>query len=336
MIYLIFLHISLCLFLFISANQNHTATQISVEIESLDNTTFILYYNLTTDYPYYLTFRLFEHEAIKYGLFPATHRYEYKSLKIFNQSGSSAESVDLFVICFHFLRRSDDIEIQCKDLRVVKTDFEILPTYKPLFVPLMYALSILMLLPMMIQHRHHKRKQLLERRKQLRRLSLTISPDNPDLLTDIVEKGHVNVKKIPIQIELVSLPPKQVLEDIDDNDNVTYTLQTIRSSIENSDENDDDNGPSISADECIAHLLNNIPWKSHLHQHSPMISSVNRQPRDVLCEQQVPVITILTDRDVDEEEQDDGSNDKRPILKPKPHHTVELFITNPVYTDADI
>ncbi|UJR13995.1 hypothetical protein I4U23_000995 [Adineta vaga] len=325
MIYFFLIYLSLYLIISISGNPNRTSTQISANIEYLNETTLIVYYNLTANYSYYLTFRQFEHEHIKYGLFPATYRYEQRYVKIFNQSNTLEEFVQLFIICFHFLRQFNDIDIQCKDLRLLNTDQEHLPSYKPLFVPLMYVLSILMLLPMIMHRRHHKRAELIERRKQLRRLSLSIAPDNPDLLTQMVENGQFNFKNIPIQIELVSLPTtKTILDDIDDNDNVTFTLQERQRCTENTD----DDEPGITADDCIAHLLDNTPWSSHRIQQSPMMSSIKRESRDVLREQQIPIITILSN--------DDDSDDKRPILRFDDHQTVDLYTANPTHEETDV
>ncbi|CAF4111919.1 unnamed protein product, partial [Adineta steineri] len=343
MLYFIIIYFSSSIVLLISGNENKTINQLSVNIDYTDNNTWILYYNLTTNYSYYLTFRLFEHEQIKYGLFPATYRYQQNSIQIFQQFNSSNKLFYLFIICFHFIHYVNDIDIQCKDIfksnnNSNESDIEYLPTYKPMFVPLMYALSILMLLPVIIQHRRHKRAQIHARRKQIRRLSITLSQDNPNLLAEIVENESRSFKKIPIEIELVSLPStKTMLDDIDDNDNVTFTLKKLRpfteKYIDDYDEDDinESEEPSINADDCIAHLLDNTPWNSYLIDQSPMISSGKRQTSDVFKAQHSPIMTTFPNHS-----HDDDDNDQLPILKPHAHHTIDLFRSNPTYTESDV
>jgi len=295
--------------------------EIIVNIEYEKNNTFIFSYNLTTNYSYYLTFRLFEHEQIKFGLFSPS--FKQNSFQIYNQYYSSTTLVYLFIICFHFIRQLNDIDIQCKDIRLLKIDqTKSLPSYKPLFVPMMYALSILMLLPVIIQHRRRKRAQLIERQKQLGRLSLTISQDNPEILSKIVDNKKIKFKKIPIQIELVSLPSsKTILDDIDDNDNVTFTLQKLRPFADKSDEDEDESG--VTADDCIAHLLNNTPWSSSLTQQT----SVERDSMDMLNEQHSPMITTFYGTEED---------DQQSLLESNVHSTIDLFKINPAFMESDV
>jgi hypothetical protein len=284
--------------------------EIIVNIEYGENNTFIFFYNLTTNYSYYLTFRLFEHEQIKFGLFSPS--FKQNSFQIYNQYYSSTTLVYLFIICFHFIRQLNDIDIQCKDIRLLKTEQtkSHLPSYKPLFVPMMYTLSILMLLPVIIQHRRHKQAQLIERQKQLRRLSLTINQDNKEILSNIVENRKIKFKKIPIQIELVSLPlSKTILDDIEDNDNVTFTIQNLRTF---ADKSDDESG--VTADDCIAHLLNNTPWSSSPSQQTLIERDSN--------EQHVPMITTFYGN-----EDDQQSN---------LHSTIDLFRINPAFMESDV
>jgi hypothetical protein len=292
--------------------------ELIVNLEYGENNTFIFSYNLTTNYSYYLTFRLFEHEQIEFGLF--SPKYQENSFQIYNQYDSSTTLFYLFIICFHFIRRLNDIDIQCKDIRLLKeTDQNKshIPSYKPLFIPMMYALSVLMLLPVIIQHRRRKKALLVQRQTQLRRLSLTISQDNPDILSKIVENGKINFKKIPIQIELVSLPStKTIFDDIDDNDNVTFSLQNQPLI----NEHDDESG--VTADDCIAHLLNNTPWNS-CSTPQPLIET---DSMDILKEQYVPMITTF----------DDNEDDQQPILKSDIHCTLDLFRTNPTFIESDV
>lgn len=315
MFYWIFLSFSLY---FVSGNN------LNVNIEYGNNNTFIFSYNITTNYSYYLTFRLFEHEQIKFGLFHPSERAN--KFPISNSYNTSTTLFYLFIICFHFIRPINDLDIQCKDIRLLKyqPNKSHLPSYKPLFVPLMYALSVLMLLPVIIQHRRRKQAQLIERRKQLRRLSITIAQDNPNILSNFVENGNINLKRIPIQIELVSLPSiKTILDDIDDNDNITYALRNLPTSIIEHDENDDDDDVGVTADDCIAHLLNTTPWNSNT---IPQISA-SAYSMNILQEQQFPMITKFFD---------DDDDDRRSISRSNTHSTVDLYRSNPAFIESDV
>jgi hypothetical protein len=179
----------------------------------------------------------------------------------------------------------------------------------------MYALSILMLLPVIIQHRRHKQAQLIKRQKELRRLSLTILQDNPN----IIENGSINFKKIPIQVELVSLPStKTILDDIDDNDNVTFTVQKSRSF---SNKYDGDEKSGVTADDCIAHLLNNTPW----HSCSTQQKSIEKDSMDMLKEQHIPMIATFY-----------GDDQQQPVLKSNTHCSIDLFRSNPGFMETDV
>jgi hypothetical protein len=299
---------------------------LSVKIEYGENDTFILSYNLSTNYSYYLTFRLFEHEQIKFRLCLPTYQYKQYSIQIPNHYDLKT---DLFIICFHFIRQFNDIDIQCIDIRSSKPDQfasldENQPSYKPLFVPMMYALSVLMLLPVFIQHRRHKRAQLIKRRKELRRLSITITQDNPNIVSHIVANGNINLKKIPIQIELVSLPLKRT--NLEDNDNVTFTFEKLQPFFDNYDDDEDESG--ITADDCIAHLLNNTPWTSSLIEQSPTISLVKRNSVPASEEEYAPMKTTFNNN-VDDD-------DRQPILKSNAYCTVNLFRTNPAFIESDV
>jgi hypothetical protein len=320
MFYFITIYLSSYLLLLISGNETKTSDKLIVHIEYKGNDTFILYYNLTTDYSYYLTFRLFEQEQMKFGLFSPTYRYRQNSIKIVNQDNSPKELFYLFIICFHFMRQLNDIDIQCKDMRLLKTDQtqsdrKYLPTYKPLFIPMMYALSILMLVPVIIQHRRYKQEQLIERQKQLRRLSLRISQDDPTILSQIIENGNINLKKLPIEIELPST--KTIFDD--DNDNITFTLEKLRPFIEKYDNEES----GFTADGCIAHLLDNTPWNSYPTERSPPISLAKRDSN----EQYLPMIGTFYNNDDD---------DQQPIIKSNAYDTVDFFRSNPAFSESDV
>jgi hypothetical protein len=313
-----FIYLLSYLVLSISGNENKTINKLTVNISYGLNNTFILYYNLTTNHSYYLTFRLFENKQIKFGLFPPTYRYQQNSMKIPNRYNASAESFYLFIICFYFLRQSNDIDIQCKDIRLLKTNQnksqkEFLPSYKPLFVPMMYLLNIIMLLPVIIQHRRRRQILLIETRKQLRRLSLAIAQDNPNILS-----RNLNLKTIPIQIELVSLSTKKKLLDvIDDNDNVTFTLQKLPPFI--NEESD------FTADDCIAHLLNSAPWTSSSIHHPPMICS---NSAELFSELHIPMMTKVYG--------DNDDDDQQSNLESNPHYKLPLFNSNPAFIESDV
>ena len=204
---------------FVRSNAN---SDLNINIQYRGNETVILFYNLTTNYSYYITFRSFGNEQSKFGLFSPTKGFKEYTIEI----PYPYSTIDLLIICFHFLRPNNDLDIQCYDRRIVKSYEIFLPSYNPLFVPMMYALSVLMLLPVIIQNHRRKKALVLQRRKELRRLSVSISRDkqNPKrnivqkLLAQIMEDGKINYKNIPIDIELVSAPStKIILDDLEDN-----------------------------------------------------------------------------------------------------------------------
>jgi hypothetical protein len=296
-----------------------SGSNLFVDIEYGDNQTFIIYYNLTTNYSYYVTYRLFEHKQIKSGLFSSKIR-ENKFL-ISNQYDTPTTLVYLFIICFHFIRRLNDIDIQCEDIRLLKLDPQksILPTYKPLFVPMMYALSILMLLPVIIQHRRRKHAAFIKRRSQLRHLSISISHDNPDILSKFVEHGTLNLKNMPIELELISSPTtRTTLNEVDSNDNVTYKLRKSRVYFDTyKQEENDDEQSAITADDCIAHLINSTPWNSTLTNRV----SLNSDSMDVLQEQYIPMMRKFY-------------NTERG--KRQSHDTINFFRSNPAFIESDV
>ncbi|CAF0999115.1 unnamed protein product [Rotaria sordida] len=298
--YLTIIYLSSYLILLISGNENKSSRILTINIKYGKNDTFILNYNLTTNYPYYLTFRLFEHEQRKFGLYPPTYQYQQNTIEIFNQYNISKELFYLFIICFYFIRPLNDIDIQCKDIRLLKTNETNFkdghrPSYKPLFVLVMYILCFVMILPVIIQHRRRKMAQLVARRKQLRRLSIKISQDHPDILSQIIQRGHIDLTKIPLEMEDTSLlSPNAYADDIDDHEYVSFTIPKRKLSFSkyNHDESD------VTADDCVAHLLNNTPWNSSLTQQpTKSILRKNRSPSETLEEQSVPMLTLSYDND---------------------------------------
>ncbi|CAF1102040.1 unnamed protein product [Rotaria sp. Silwood1] len=327
MFYLSIIYLFSYLIVLTSGNENKTLHVFTANIKYGNNDKFILYYNLTTNYSYYLTFRLFEHQQIKFGLYAPTYQYQQNSIEIFNQyNNTSRELYYLFIICFYFILPLNDIDIECKDIRLLKnkesySHHEYHPSYKPLFVILMYALSILMLLPVIIQHRRRKIALLIERRKQLKRLSMSISPDNPNILSQIVENGKIDLTKLPLQIERISLPStKTFIDDMDDNDNLTFTVQNRESSIPRCDDESD-----ATVDVCIAHLLNQTPWNSSLTQQPCKSILRKRNSSEIIEEQRIPMITSTH-----------ANDDQQTILKPNVLCAKNSFNVNPILNQSGV
>src|ERR1700722_3105762 len=113
---------------------------------------------------------------------------------------------------------------------------------------MMYALSILMLLPVSIQHHRKKKALILQRQKELRRLSVTIAQDdeNPKqnfakkLLSQIIERGNIDYKTIPKDIELVSPPPSTK----------EITLENLQPFIDTNNDNNINEETGIDANDC--------------------------------------------------------------------------------------
>lgn len=279
------------------------ANQLIVTIDYGDNDTLILYYNLTTNSSYYLTFRVFEQEQIKFDLFSSD--IQENTLQITYEHHSDNSLPYLFIVCFHFLHRLNEIDIQCKDINLIKSESIpiSLPSYKPLFVPMMYALSVLMLLPVIIQHRRHKQVKSLERRKQIRRLSMTIVQDHPNILSNLAKRVSVNLTKLPIDVELLSIPStRTILDDL--NDDVLFTQTKPRILI-------DDYDREMTADDCIAHLLNNTPWSS--------TPTIVKDSTSVFDDQYLPMMPML-----DDTEKVNGTC------------TVDLYRLNPAFIESEV
>jgi hypothetical protein len=101
---------------------------------------------------------------------------------------------------------------------------------------------------------------------------------------------------------------------IDDND-VTFTLQKLEPFIEDYIQEES----NISADDCIAHLLDSAPWKSTSIHHPPMISSISAK---VLTEQHIPMMTRFY-----------GNDDER---RSSPHCKLNLLKSNSAFLETDV
>ncbi|CAF2987650.1 unnamed protein product [Rotaria socialis] len=89
----------------ISGNETKTFYPLTIQIKHEEKDTFNLCYNLTTNHSYYLTFRLFEHKQIKFGLLSPAYQYQERSIKLFTQYNISTESfIDLFFVFILFYR----------------------------------------------------------------------------------------------------------------------------------------------------------------------------------------------------------------------------------------
>ncbi|UJR33191.1 hypothetical protein I4U23_020646 [Adineta vaga] len=308
-------------------------------------------YNLTTNYSYYITFRAFGDVQFQFGRFLSTNKSEENSIEIFHRY-STKESYHLFIICFHFLLQFNNLDIQCKDIRLLQNDQlqsnsseDFLPSYSPLFVPMMYALSIVMLLPVIVQHHRHKKALLLKRRQTIRRLSLHIAQDdqNPqqslikNMLLQIDNNDEANYENLSIEMDGISIPMTQLNRNDVNGNNVTFTLQNLQPFIHRYDDDDDDDDDlneqsGMNADDCIAHLLDNTPWNTpHIEQPlttSLLRHSVVRDGATAIKEQHVPTIISYHD--------DDDDNDQKPILKSNKQSTKSFYRTNRVFFESDV
>lgn len=282
MLYTIFISLLCFVISLISASEIHSknSTVLAVDVKYGIENTFIVQYNLTTSYSYYVTFRQFEHQQIKLGLFSPTFQHQEYSFKISNQHNTSSESFYLFIVCFYFTLPLNDIDIHCKDIRLLKNDYidsshEHHASYKPLFVILMYALSILVILPVAAQHHYRKKALILAREKELKRYSLTIGGDTTNILSKLAENGGVNSTAVPVQ--LTQLPSTSTLtndmDDMDDYERLSFTVPNLHLS---TNRENVDNESDATAIDCIAHVLNNTPWNSSF---SPPKSNINRRQK---------------------------------------------------------
>ncbi|CAF1415085.1 unnamed protein product [Adineta ricciae] len=331
----------------LSKNQTKTINIFNIDINYEENDTIILVYNLTTKYSYYITFRAFEDVQFQFGLFSSTNKSEKNLLEIVHHY-SSSEPYYLFIVCFHFLQ-FNDLDIQCRDIRLlnvrqvesnISKDF--LPSYSPLFVPMMYALSVVMLLPVIVQHHRHKKALLLQRRQTLRRLSMQIADGDQipqqDLLKNILlqikDDGDTNYENLCMEMDTISdSVPKFNRNDLSDN-NVTFTLQNLQPFIHRHDGNDIDEQVDVNADDCVAHLLNNTPWNSSQTEH-PLSTSLSRHAfiRDSatdMKEQHIPPTVVSFHDD------DDDDSDQRPILKQNKQASRTLYKSNRVFFETDV
>ncbi|CAF1051616.1 unnamed protein product [Adineta steineri] len=330
----------------LSNNQTKITNSLNINLDYGENDTIILWYNLTTNYSYFITFREFGDEQLKFGLFLSTNnKSEEHSIEIFHQN-FTLNIRHLFIICFHFILQVNNLDIQCKDIRLFKKD-EIdpdlpevfLPSYNPLFVPMMYALSVIMLLPVIIQNHRRKKALTLQRRTTLRRLSIQIAQDdqNPQqnivkqMLSRIAENGDLTYENIPMEMKLVSdSSTKLTLDDMNDN-NVTFTLENLQPFAYDYDDNDTNEQLDVNADDCIAHLLDNTPWNTP-NSDQPLTPSLSRHPliRDsatAIKEQHVPTTIPF---------HDDDDDDLKPILITNKHPRRSLYKKNQVFFETDV
>jgi hypothetical protein len=258
--------------------QRKNSNSFHLQLLHDNNHTIRLLYNLTTNYSYYMTFRSFADRTLKFGPYSATFRPKQYSLNIVHTL-SNHDLPYLFIICFYFLLRIDELDIQCRDIRSSmihrnrsSTPADFLPTYNPLFVPLMYALSVLMLLPVIIQHHRRKKVLILQREKQLQRLSLTTVDNDIERVRSACLSTAKKPGTMSTDIELVEvLTDKMYLADIDEHVHLSFTLENLQP-YEYQCEVDTYENPrsTITADDCIAHLLDSTPWKTS-HIDSPAL-----------------------------------------------------------------
>ena len=315
-------YLSMTTFMSVAIPQNRSINPLSVLLKNGDNNTIRVFYNLTTNYSYYLTFRSFGQPAMKFGLYSPTSRAGRYSLDIAH-SYQTSETFYLWIVCFHFLLRNNGLDIQCKDIGLPKayankssSSGDFLPTYNPLFVPLMYALSIVMLLPVIIQHHRQKKALILQRQKALRRLSLSIAPEvtemtRQNLAKKLLSKMVENVN-IPIELELIEASSDGLLLDDDEgNVRLTFTLDNLRPWIHRHEENNTTQELTMTADDCIAHLLNSMPWKASNMQQSLTVSSLEHvvihDGVTAVHEDHIPTIVTFSE--------DDEFDDRKPILQ---------------------
>ncbi|CAF2087813.1 unnamed protein product [Rotaria magnacalcarata] len=323
----------------VSILNNHTKpiNSLNIAVNYVENYTIILSYNLTTNYSYFITFRSFGDKQLKYGLFLPTNKSEEKFIEIFYQY----HTTELFIVCFHFILLANGLDIKCEDLRVVNDDQmnsngekEFLPSYNPLFVPMMYALSVLMLLPVIIQHHRQKKAELLRRQKHLRHLSITLVQDDPNLaqsmLTEMVKNGKIDYENIPIDMELLSLPSTRTMfEDLDDNTN--FTVRRHDSFIHKYDDYDIDRQTDVDAHDCIAHLLDSTPWTT-LDTNEPLSTSSCKHPviRDsaaAIKEQHVPTIVNF---------RNDNDYNRKLSVESNKYSAMNLTLINPMFFESDV
>ncbi|CAF0943897.1 unnamed protein product [Adineta ricciae] len=330
-----------------SKNQTETINTLNIDINYEENDTIVLLYNLTTKYSHYITFRAFGDVQFQFGLFSSTNKSEKNSLEIAHHY-SSSEPYYLFIVCFHFLQ-FNDLDIQCRDIRLLNVrqlesnaSKEFLPSYNPLFVPMMYALSVVMLLPVIVQHHRHKKALLLQRRQTLRRLSMQIADDDQipqqnllkNILLQIKDDGNTNYENLCLEMDTISdSVPKVNRNDLSDN-NVTFTLENLQPLIHRRDGNDIDEQVDVNADDCVAHLLNNTPWNSS-QTEQPLSTNLSRHAfihdwTTATKEQNVPPTVISFHDD------DDDDSDQRPILKPNKQASRASYKSNRVFFETDV
>ena len=278
-----------------SAISNDENQQLHVAIEARENHRLILHYNVSTNHSYRLSIRSFGGEEQNLGLFPSA---DSSPIEILNPNDSTA---DLFIVCCYFILLDHHVDVQCKDIRLPNSN-QTPSSYKPLFVPMMYALSVLMLLPVIIQHRRQKRALVKERRKQIRRLSINIAQDNPDLLPQIIAEQYLDRSTVPFELELLSFPSHDIRPLLDTRH---------------------PNDCSVSADDCVAHLLDNAPWNSISPGKAPVNHAPKRTSSVTVKAKHVSIGRTTYDE---------------PLARSKPstHFTLNLYRSNPAFVESDV
>lgn len=304
-------------------------SELTLHTQYGKNNTIILSYNLTSNYSYVITVRLFGNEQSIFGLFPPTDEFKENSIEIIQSSSPT----DLIIICFHFIRRMNDLDIQCQDRSLNKSEENqsnpvFLPSYHPYFVPMMYALSILMLLPVIIQHHQQKKNLLRQRRKEIRRLSVSISQDkqNPQrkiaqkMLSQINQNGEITYGNIPRELDLISTPSARTL--LDDHLPRNFNLKNLQPFIPK--DLIRKKSTEVNAHDCVAHLLDHTPWTTPFRDSS-MNTRVSRHP-SVIKEQHVPIILSL----------DDDDDEPIPMFGTKRFSRSHLQQTNQAFQESDV
>ena len=347
---LIVLHILACPLVAIATYNNTTFNHIDVTLHDLGNSTLLLVYNLTCNASYFVTLRLFGDEPLRFGPYSPTHGWRQASLEILH-SYRTRESFYLFISCFHSLVPFHDLDIQCRDIRLAKkqsgksnSSDDFLPSYNPLFVPMMYGLSVLMLLPVIIQHHRHKQALLKKRHKELRRLSIGIAQDNHHpqqtfaqrVIARITPNGTVRYDQMPAKLELHSAPSMNtMLEDLDEHTPVTFTLDHLHPWIRQFSvkSNEPHAEANVSADDCIAHLLDNTPWNTPQMIDQPLMIS-RSSPQTVVRDQAIvsnePHVSITLPFT------DDELNDRRPILPTEKQSRTASYRTRRAFFESDV
>ncbi|CAF5068780.1 unnamed protein product, partial [Rotaria magnacalcarata] len=153
------------------------------------------------------------------------------------------------------------------------------------------------LLPAIVQHRRRKKAVLIQRQKVLKRYSLSITANNSNILSQMTENGSMNLKSIPTEVEFSSLQSiKTIIKDIDENDRFTFSVPKL-DTLTNRPVGDYDEF-EVTADDCIAYLLNNTPWNTSLSKKASKINFRRTNSSNLLEEQHIPMIKTSYDNEI--------------------------------------